>query len=226
MKLLIVGCDYTGKTSLAKKVVEWMHANLGSRYAMDVAVGAHDHFTFPNPELPPEERSKLPLLGPMAREQYQRYMIAYHLGSAFWKEDNDLVLVGFHFTEAVYTPLYYGYGQPGAFAARSGEARVIETHIMESDSRTVMVYLRSRADVIRKRMRERPNPDSPLLEGDVERVLEAFEVEFNSTFIRRRFAIDTSDLSVDETFDRWLKTMDSYFSETDWLRILGHTARV
>jgi hypothetical protein len=222
MKLIIVGCDYTGKSSLAKRVVEWMHSNLSPRYANDNPVTAHDHFTFPNPELPPEEREKLPLLGPKAREQYQRYMMTYHLQAAFWKEDYDLVLVGFHFTEAVYAPMYYGYGQEGAYAARSGEARVFETYMMDSDDRVAMVYLRSRPDVIRRRMKDAPNPDSPMLEKDVDRVVEAFEREYNESFIRRRFAIDTSDITADQTFERWLQTMDSYFTEIDFLRILAH----
>ncbi len=165
MRLIITGCDYTGKTTLAKKVLEWSHANLSAKYATDAPVPAHDHFTFPNPELPPDEREKLALLGPKAREQYQRYMLAYHLEPGFMKHDYDLVLVGFHFTEAVYPPLYYGYGAPGQYAERSLYAREVEDRINEMDPNTVLVFLKSRPDVVRARMKANPNADSPLLAG-------------------------------------------------------------
>ena len=222
MKLIIAGCDYAGKTSLAKKVVEWMHSNLSARYADDVPLGAHDHFTFPNPELPPDEREKLLLLGPKAREQYQRYMITYHLEPSFMRDDPDLVLVGFHFTEAVYPPMYYGYGEPGAYAERSLYAREVENRVNELDAETVLVFLKATPEVVRERMKAHPSPDSPLLEPNVDRAVAAFEHEYNSCFIRRRFMIDTSDTSPDQMFDQWLRTMESgYFTQVDWLRILG-----
>ena len=40
---------------------------------------------------------------------FQRYVIEYHLGTSFY-EYPDHGLVGFHIEEAVYAPLYYGYG--------------------------------------------------------------------------------------------------------------------
>jgi hypothetical protein len=220
LKLIIVGCDYTGKTSLAGKIVGWMRENLSPRYANDVPVGAHDHFWFPNPELPPDEREKLRLLGPKAREQYQRYMISYHLQPVFWSEDYDLVLVGFHFSEAIYAPLYYGYGEAGAYAARSAFAREIEAQIVAAHPETVLLMLRASSEVIRRRLAERPNAESPLRLEDVERVIRAHDEEYENSLIRRRFIIDGSDLSVEGMFERWLASMQSYFSPVDMLRML------
>ncbi len=35
--------------------------------------------------------------------------------------------------------------------------------------------------------------------------------------------IDTSDTTPHQMFETWLKTMESgYFTQIDWLRILGH----
>ncbi|MDA4122431.1 MAG: hypothetical protein OK456_04530, partial [Thaumarchaeota archaeon] len=76
---------------------------------------------------------------------------------------------------------------------------------------------------VRARMKANPNPDSPLLEGDIERAVEAFEREYNTSFIRRKFMIDTSDTTPHQMFESWLKTMEAgYFTQIDWLRILGH----
>lgn len=243
MKLLLVGCDYSGKTTLAAKIVAWMRENLSARYADDVQVGAHDHFWFPNPELPPEDRERFKQLGPKAREQYQRYMISYHLQPFFWSLDYDLVLVGFHFSEAVYAPLYYGYGEEGAYAARSTLAREIEAQIMTMHPETVLVMLRASPEVIRRRMAERPNDESPQKVEDVERIVEEFDRHYANSLIRRRFVIDTSGLpspsssstvvtaesdtvktttTADDTFTQWLNRMtQSYLEPIDLTRMLA-----
>ncbi len=221
MKLIIVGCDYTGKTSLTKKVIAWMHEKMSPRYASDVAVGAHDHFWFPNPELPPEEREELRMLGPKAREQYQRYMISYHLQPVFWAEDYDIVLVGFHLAEAVHGPLYFGYGEPGAYAARSALAREIEAQIMATHPETVMVMLKARPEVVKRRMAENPNLESPLRLEDVEKVLKAYDEEYEISLIRRRFIIDGSDITVDAMFEQWKTKIQSFLSPIDMQRIMA-----
>ncbi len=225
MKLIITGCDYTGKTTLAKKVIAWVSESLGPRYANDSPVAIHDHFTFPSTELPEDEREKLRALGPKAREQYQRYMITYHLNPAFWKEDYDLVLVGFHIEEAIYAPLYYGYSAPGMYAARSAEARDVEKAIMENDPQAVMVLLKAETEVVRQRMSQHPNPSSPVREEHIEMLLKRFHEEFDNTLIRRRFIIDTSKLTVEDAFQAWLKGIEPYFTAIDILRLLQHRTK-
>ena len=39
MKLILVGCEYAGKTTLANEIVKWIDKTLGG------ARGFHDHFT-------------------------------------------------------------------------------------------------------------------------------------------------------------------------------------
>ena len=117
MKLILVGCEYTGKTTLVGGVQDWIEANMGDK------AGVHDHFTIPyiaHRELSDEERQQVLGLSPGLKEEFQRYMIIYHLQSGFLTMPHHL-LVGFHIEEAVYAPRYFGYGRPGEY--RSGAVR-------------------------------------------------------------------------------------------------------
>jgi thymidylate kinase len=221
MRLLIIGCDYTGKSTLANRIVDWMRAEMGAK-----DVSKHDHFTFPNSELPPQEREKLMLLGPMAREQYQRFMLMYHLEPAFWYE-KDIIWVGFHIDDAAYAALYYGYGAPETYGSRSDFARSVEELVMGFDPHFVTVLLKARPEVIKKRMREHPNPLSPAREEDVENLLKVFDQEYAKCLIgpTTRFVIDTSDLTPDQTFQRWLDGIEPHLTEIDLLRLVNHKAK-
>ena len=48
MNLILVGCEFAGKTTLANEIVEWSESNLGGSSHF------HDHFTIPSSELSPE----------------------------------------------------------------------------------------------------------------------------------------------------------------------------
>ena len=54
MRLVLVGCEYTGKTTLAAEVGRWLESSMGGHGG-----GGHDHFTIPSiahRELSEEER--------------------------------------------------------------------------------------------------------------------------------------------------------------------------
>ena len=78
MNLIIVGCEYTGKTTLGENIVKWTDSNVG------IGRGFHDHFTIPNLELG-EKAADYLLNGPVQlKEMYQRFMIAHHLSRKFF----------------------------------------------------------------------------------------------------------------------------------------------
>ena len=104
----------------------------------------HDHFTVPSPEVADEDRELFMRMSPAFKERFQRYQIAYHGGGAFLS-DADHLLVGYHIEEAVFAPLYYGYGGRGQYAERSAFARHIEQDIMKEAPDTIMVLLTARA---------------------------------------------------------------------------------
>ena len=130
-------------------------------------------------------------------------------------------MVGFHIEEAVYAPLYYGYGGPGEYADRRVLARSVEAHIMEKAPETVLILLKASAEVIARRMRENPHPKGLLQEQDIEYVLRRFEEEYNSSLIRKRFALDTSEATIDDTFSEFVTNIQLHLTDDDRLRILG-----
>ena len=53
MKLILVGCEYAGKTTLANAIVGWIERTFGSSRTF------HDHFSLPCNEFPVEEQEQL-----------------------------------------------------------------------------------------------------------------------------------------------------------------------
>lgn len=224
MRLIVVGCEYAGKTTLMEKVAKWWEDKVGAKLPI------HDHFTYPfggNGETEHERAGgdegleKLAALEPGGREMFQRYLMEYHLGAGF-DTDYDLVLVGFHIEEAVYAPHYYGYGMPEVYGDREGYARHVDHMIMKYRPDTVLVLVTASPETIRKRMKENPHPGGVLQEKDVEYILGRFKDEHSKSFIRRKFVIDTTDAPVEESLKRFLKSMEPHFTPIDILRILLH----
>ncbi len=217
MRLILVGCEYAGKTTLSKEIVKWIDRTMGG------ARGFHDHFTIPDSEAPEEVQEEILGLSPKLKESLQRYMIHYHLVPDFYG-DPDHNLVGFHIEEAVYAPLYYGYGRKGEHSYRTRFARSVERNIMEVAPDTVLVLLKASPDVIARRMRENPHPRQVVKEADIEHVLERFDEEFGVTLIRRQFILDTSTATVDETLQEFVNKNELYLTDSDQRRILTHQA--
>jgi len=217
MRLILVGCEYAGKTTLADKIVAWTARTFGSSRTF------HDHFSLPCNEFPEEEQKQLVALSPLLKEMFQRYMMQYHFHDDFYGEP-DHNLVGFHIEEAVYAPLYYGYGDKGEYAERSSVARAMEEEILRRAPDTVLILLRARADVISRRMGENPHPWSLVREEDIDHVLQRFEEEYRNSLLRRKFALDTSDVAVEQTLAEFAAQIEKHLSQADRLRLLAHQA--
>ena len=162
-------------------------------------------------------------LSPRLKEHFQRFQIEYHLSPSLYG-DRHHNLVGFHIDEAVYAPLYYGYSleENGYAKSRSRQARRTEAHIMEVAPDTVLVLVKASPEVIASRMRESPHREGLLQEKDIEHVLDAFEEEYNRSFFRKRFVLDTSTVTIDETLAQFVEQMRPHFTEADELRMITH----
>ena len=238
MRLILVGCEYAGKTTLANEIVGWIGRTMGS------SRGFHDHFTFPSSELSVEDQEYLMGASPRLKEQYQRYIMDYHTHPSFYA-DPDHNLVGYHIEEAVYAPLYYGYGKKGEYGERTAFARHLESEIMKRAPDTVLVLLRASRDVIAHRMAEQPQPGvvrveyqaqgdlskgtqkstrGVVREDDIEHVLERFEEEYQDSLLRRKMALDTSNITVEETLGLFVSNIRPLITQSDRLRILTHQA--
>ncbi len=213
MRLILVGCEYAGKTTLANQIVQWTERTFGSARTF------HDHFTLPCDEFSDADQEQLLALSPTLKELFQRYMMNYHFHKEFYA-DPDHNLVGFHIEEAVYAPLYYGYGE-GTYTATS-MARAMDKDIMEHAPDTVLILLRARLEIIAQRMQQQPHERQVVQEKDIEHVLQRFEEEYNATLIRKKFALDTSDVPVEETLGEFAAQIKKHLSQADRLRLLAH----
>ena len=239
MNIILVGCEFAGKTTLANEIVEWSERSLGGSSHF------HDHFTVPSSELTGEASGEYREAHPQIKEMFQRFMISYHVSQDFYGSP-DHNLMGAHIEEAVYAPLYYGYGGEDSKAPlrspngqRTELARHFDEQILERAPETVLVLVKASPDVIRQRMREDFLPDADTVEGqrrskpfgeptrgvvpeqDVELVLDRFQEEFDASLLKNKMVLDTTAATVEETLSEFVEKMKPFFTDADRQRMSG-----
>ena len=215
MNLIFVGCEYAGKSTIAAKVMEWAEETVGGTSHF------HDHMSVPSSELVPEAQDSLRRVHPQVLEMFQRFMIDYHVSEGFYgNEDHNLM--GLVIEEAVYAPLYYGYGgKDSAAPERSPEgqrtqmARMIEATILERGPGTVLVLFKAAPEMIKERMAHAPHRHQLVREEDVEYVLERFEEEFAASLIQRRLVLDTTTATEEETLAELVAKLEPFHTAAD-----------
>ena len=221
MKLILTGIEYSGTTTIGKAIAEWFEKSTGAGY------GFHDHFKIPNTshrDYTEEEQQQILDLSPRLKEALQRHQLYYHVQPTFYL-DGDIASIGLHIEDAVYGPMYWGYGGEGEPGDRAEVSRDIEEWILEAAPETVLVLLTASPEVIARRVREDPRKNSPLREEDIESVLGRFREEFDKARIPNKILLDTSTASVDETAARFAEQMEPYLEEVDHLRMQIHAAK-
>ena len=226
MRLIIVGCEYAGKTTLVEEIVKWRNEVMGQPTPLGI-VQYHDHFTLPWvghwDEISEEDLKKFMELGPELKEMFQRYQFDYHLGPQLYR-DSDHILVGFHIEEAVYAPRYYGYGRTGEYGDRASLARHMDLEIMQRAPDTVLIHVKASPEVIRERMRTEPHERTVLKEEDVDAVLDEFQYHFSHSLLRYRMTLDTSEATVEQTKAEFVEQIGPHLSDADRLRMQAHSA--
>ena len=230
MNLLVIGCEYAGKTTLARRISRWMIESTGLPY-----VRWHDHFVVPRldrhlivhagTDAPvvgkdeadlntAEDEEQILSLRPSVLEQLQRHNVWRHLHPDLFREE-DILFVNHYYAEAVYAPLYYGYGEPGSFADRRGRARAWDRELLLRAPDIVLVLVECSAEVIRDRMNRSRRPRCILHDQDVDRVIDSFRREFEASLIPSKFTLDASEASPDEVFASFRRQIEPYLSDVD-----------
>ena len=87
---------------------------------------------------------------------------------------------------------------------------------------TIMVLLTARPEEIKRRMRRDPMPRDQkgrrpgvLRYEDVDHALQRFQEEFAASLIRKKFVIDNSDLSQEETLSEFIWKVQKFLSHED-----------
>jgi len=222
MRLIIIGCEYAGKSTLTAGIKEWLIETMGS-----CQTSFHDHFVLPFKEgFSPQAEEQAQQILNMDRtllERHVDYMMNYHLSPGFYMA-NDHCLVNWYFGDAVYAEMYYGYGGPGEYAERRVMARYYDKRVMECAPDTVLVLMKASAEVIIDRMRENPHPHNLIKEEDVPKILDRFEEEHASSLLRRKIVLDTTDSTPAATLEEFLLQIEAHLSDRDLRRIVAHKA--
>ena len=216
MRLIIVGCEYAGTTTLVDNIAAWVERAMGGQ------MGKHDHWKVPqvsHAEHTREENLAFLALSPNLQESFQRYHMEYHMSRSFYSDPHH-VMVGFHIDEAVYAPKYYGYGGHDEYGDRVRSARRIEGEILEIARDTVLVLVKASAEAIRSRMAAGPRELGVVKEKDVEFVLKRFEEEYTRSFLRQKIEIDNTDLTPEETLAQFVEQIQPHLTEGDRARIV------
>jgi hypothetical protein len=221
MRLILIGCEYVGTTTLADQIVQWAWENMGARTEF------HAHWKFPHiatTEVSEEDQRLMMALSPKMKELILRTNLEYHLHPLFYREP-DYNMIGHYIEEAIYAPLYFGYGGPGQYGDRTITSRSMERTIITLGPGTTLVHLKASPEVIRKRMRENPHQRGVLREKDIEYVLQHFQAGYDNAVYYNRFELDTTTATVEETLEEWVEKMDPYWTEFDRLRMLTHRGK-
>ena len=234
MRMIMIGCEYAGKTKLAVEVSKWMMREMGRPF-----VRWHNHFVVPHldrhmvvassedsrclapgksvaEEFGEEDLCQVLKLRPMLLEQLTRHMVWRHMHPDMYRTERDYLLINTYYADAVYAPLYYGYGSPGTFADRRRRAREWDRELVRLAPDTVLVHVKASPDAIRRRMHESPCQRYIPNERDVEVVLERFEEEYDRSLVYRRFTIDTTSASVEECLGEFLTRVRRYLTPEDF----------
>ena len=197
MRVIVVGCEYSGVSTLIAELDRWGQT-LGIHHHLD------DHFTIPDAfHLSPTEQQAMLEMLPAIKERFQRFQLVYHV--RLLHRYNDILLGGFHLEEMVYGPKYY---YPGI----NIEIREYEPD-MPAD--TLLVHLHATPETIRKRMRTNPHPHPLVPDEDVPEILERFQQEVNKSWIRRKFSIDTTELTPAQLLNIFLKKSIPHLNPSD-----------
>ena len=205
MRIIVIGCEYAGKSTFAGKLLEW-----GGKH--DMKFHLDDHLTIPDASLSKEDRDTMLTLSPAFKERFQRFQMVYHV--RILRNFRDALEVGFYSEDAIYGPLYYGY-EPRFLAIWHG--RELEK---ELPSDTILVLLEATPEAITKRMEEAPHEYQVIKKEDLPQLLEKFRKEFRASTIHAKIRIDTTNLTPEEVLKEFLAKANPHLTPEDLLRIM------
>ena len=228
MKILLIGCEYSGTTTLAQNIFEWGQNNTGADFGL-----FHDHWKIPHvtghwpidTEAFASDKEQKELLGlnPKMKEQMQRHNIYYHIQPGAFKKGeeekqgfySDYLAIGMHLEDAVYGPMYFGYGGEGQPAPRTVLTKTVERALLQSAPDFVLVLIKASVDTIKKRMEHNPHPNQVIKSSGVEIILDKFESEFSNSQIRNKFIIDTTHQDKAGTLNKFINKIEPFLSQDD-----------
>ena len=232
MNLLIIGCEWAGKRTLGDKIAKWWSEKTGSEYSPPPSgIHFHDHYTVPHvvhigghDHHKEQSEKDILKLNPGVLEHFQRYQIEYHFQPSFIEEGNHWN-IDWYYADAVYAPVYWGFGGEGEYAARR-EARVHwDQRVVEAMPDTILVLIKATPATIKQRKKDGVSPypsrhaNTMFKSKDAKLIIDLFQEEFDNSLIRQRFSIDTTNSTPDESLDEFIKKATPYLTHEDRTKI-------
>jgi hypothetical protein len=222
MRLILAGCEYSGTTTLAHAIDDWMEQTMGARFSL-----IHDHYKVPHTsghpdDTTPDEQAQVLALSPKLKEMVQRHSIYYHVQPASF-DGPDWLAIGLHIEDAVYGPLYFGYGGDGQPHDRKVVSRQVERAVLRFAPDVTLVHVKTSGEVIARRMREQPHKHGLVKEKDIAKVLKLFEEACTNSTLPRKMTVDGSGTARAMAED-FVAKIERHLSDSDRLRILAHRA--
>ena len=216
MRVIIIGCEYAGTTTLGYGIQSWAMRNIGDGFEL-----VHDHWKIPHTinhpsDMTDDEQEQYMALSTRVKEAAQRHNLYYHTPA---KHDTDGICVGYYFEDTIYADLYYGYGGDGSPGDRRVHSAHIEERNLEFAPETVLVLVKASPEVIRQRMKESPHGRQVIEDEDVEVVLRRFEEAYEGSSIPQKITLDNSDSSPEETLAEFVSQVEPYLNERDRTRM-------
>lgn len=93
--------------------------------------------------------------------------------------------------------------------------------VLELAPAMVLVLMKTSPEAIRQRMHEHPRTKSLFQAKDAEYVLGRFQEEYDKSLIDRRFSLDTTGVTVEQTLQEFIEKMRPLLTKRDQLRIIS-----
>ena len=224
MRLIVAGCEYSGTSTFAFEMDDWMSVNMGARFPL-----IHDHWKLPDTsghpqaDMTDDERAQVLALSPELKEMTQRHSLYYHIQANSWNGP-DWLSIGLHVDDGVYGPLYYGYGGDGKPHDRKVVGRQVEESILKFAPDVILVHLKADAEIIARRMEENPRPNSPLKPEDIQTVLDAYEDAAERSILRHKITLDTGEVTAHRIARVFMGKAEAHLTYHDMTRLLYRRA--
>jgi hypothetical protein len=152
---------------------------------------------------------------------HQRHSLYYHVQANTFNVHDGMV-VGGHIDEAVYAPMFFGYGGKGEPHDRELVALQVENTILRFTKDTVIVHITADTDVIAQRMKDDPHENGIVSEGDIDKVKTRFGEIISSSLLGNKITVDNSG-DISDTMAQFITKIEPLLTDTDRSRIIAHS---
>ncbi|NQW19375.1 MAG: hypothetical protein HQ477_01440 [Chloroflexi bacterium] len=221
MRVILVGCEYVGTTTLAHTIDDWLEANMGVRFSL-----IHDHWKIPHTsghpdDSTPEEQAWLLAASPKFKEMHQRHSLYYHVQANSFIGHDDGMLIGGAIEDGVYGPMYFGYGGKDHRLNREIVQHQWERTILHFTSETVLVHVTADSNVIAERLHGDPHDNMVISEADIDKVKTRFADLVEWSILGKKIALDNSG-SIEDTLAQFVSKIEPFLTNVDKSRMKAH----